>query len=251
MPAGPLVRHYGWEATVPVPAGTIVRGLLHAGSLTLFYGPPKSGKSFLATDLCLAVVDDAVKEWMGHPILHHGPVLYVACEGHAGFWKRLRAAAQVREWDSYSFPTRFILATGRPALICFDSGVRAWVPHADDIMAAIKEAVAADLKPVAIVIDTVFRSFGGGNVNASDHMNAYLAALGEILDLKIAVAAIHHEIKSGGTPAGSVTLTGGADTIVHVEKVENGQHRWRVEAAKDDAETDYRKFETSGDRRRH
>jgi hypothetical protein len=35
----------------------------------------------------------------------------------------------------------------------------------------------------------------------------YLAALATIQDQGIALVAVHHEIKSGGTPAGSVTLT--------------------------------------------
>ena len=32
-------------------------------------------------------------------------------------------------------------------------------------------------RPFAVAIDTVFRSFGGGNVNDSSHMNAYIEAL--------------------------------------------------------------------------
>ena len=88
---------FGFDATRPKPMGTIVEGLLHAGSLSLIYGPPKSGKSFLATDLGLSIAaGDA--DWMGHEIVRPGPVLYVACEGHGGFWKRLTAATKTRRW---------------------------------------------------------------------------------------------------------------------------------------------------------
>jgi len=88
-----LGLRFGFDATGSRPLGTIVEGLLHAGSVTLIYGPPKSGKSFLATDLGLAVSAEQ-QDWMGHTIVRPGPVLYVACEGHAGFWKRLAAAAK-------------------------------------------------------------------------------------------------------------------------------------------------------------
>jgi hypothetical protein len=237
-----LSLRYGWEAAQPQPMGTLVRGLLHNGSVTLFYGPPKSGKSFLLTS-CFLAIAARDREWMGHPIVRPGPVLYVACEGHAGFWKRLRAAALDRGWDDQSFPNGFVLATGRPQLIRISERTHAAGPHPDDVIAALNDMKAKAVIPVAVAIDTVFRSVGEGNVNASDHMNAYLAALAEITDQGIALAVVHHETKAGGTPAGSVTLIGGADTIVSTKNgADNGTHTWRVEMAKDDAETKPRAF---------
>ncbi len=240
-PAGGLTQRWGWAAAQPQPLGTVVRGLLHIGSLTLFYGAPKSGKSFLLTDLFLAIAS-AQKSWMGYTIVRSGPVLYVACEGHAGFWKRLRAKAIEEGWNEAAFPSQFGLATGRPMLITSDEP-RVFVPHPDDVLAALAEARAAGHEPLAVAIDTVFRSFGGGNVNASDHMNAYLQALAAISDTGVAVAVVHHQTKSNGTPAGSVTLTGGVDTIAHVAKTDEGGHSFEVEAAKDDAATAIRGFD--------
>src|SRR5262249_4527723 len=91
---------------------------------------------------------------------------------------------------------------------------------------------------------TVFRSFGAGNVNLSPDMNVYLAAIATLTDEGYAVALVHHEIKAGGTPAGSVSLIGGADNIIHVwRKDDDGAVRyWQVEMAKDDAETEPRAF---------
>jgi hypothetical protein len=207
----------------------------------LTYGPPKSGKSFWLIGLFLAIANGD-NEFGGHTIVRPGPVLYVACEGHSGYWKRLKAAAMSRGWEEDTFPRNFILAIGRPQLIKIDDRSHAAVPHADDVLAAVAEATAEGLKPVAVAIDTVFRSVGAGNVNASDHMNAYLAALAKITDQGIALAAVHHETKSGGTPAGSVTLIAGADTIIVFGNLEDGTHSWQVEMAKDDAETKPRKF---------
>jgi hypothetical protein len=222
---GALRLRYGFDATAAQPIGTIVEGLLHAGSVTLIYGPPKSGKSFLATDLALAVTAE-LPDWMGHRIVRPGPVLCVACEGHAGIWKRLAAAAQERRWDEATFPKGFILATGRPKVIRMDANGMHFAPDPSAILAALDDAKQRGMKPVAIVIDTVFRSFGEGNVNASPDMNVYLAAVAVLTDQGYAVALVHHEIKSGGTPAGSVSLIGGADTIIHVWRKDETSDRW-------------------------
>jgi hypothetical protein len=239
-----LGLHFGFDATGSRPLGTVVEGLLHAGSVTLIYGPPKSGKSFLATDLALAVSAEQ-QDWMGHTIVRPGPVLYVACEGHSGFWKRLSAVAKVRGWDRATFPAGFILATGRPMLIRADARGLTYAPDPSAILAALDRVKQREMeRPVAIVIDTVFRSFGAGNVNASPDMNVYLQAVAVLTDQGSAVALVHHEIKSGGTPAGSVSLIGGSDNIIHVwRETENSERRfWQVEAAKDDAETEPRAF---------
>ena len=49
-------------------------------------------------------------------------------------------------------------------------------------------------------------------------------------------------MKAGGTPAGSVTLIGGSDTIINTKRLDCGGHSWHVEMAKDDVETKERPF---------
>jgi hypothetical protein len=224
-------------ATPPKLQTTVVRGVLHKGSITLVYGMPKSGKSFLATDLALAVAHPQRALWMGHRILQHGPVLYVACEGHGGFWKRLRATGQL-------VPDQFILATGRPRLIINpDASGHVWVPEPCDVMQGLQWTLQEfGCNPVFIVIDTVFRSFGGANVNDSSHMMTYVAAVQEIADQELSVVLVHHSTKRANTPAGSISLIGAADTLIVVKKKTDGTHVWEVEEAKDDAETPPREF---------
>jgi hypothetical protein len=220
----------GPDAAKPPPHDTtVVRGVAHTGSISLIYGKPKSGKAFLATDLALAVAQPAKPAWMGHRIQQHGVVLYVACEGHGGYWKRLAAVIE-------PIHDNFVLATGRPTLLKSRDGYQ-WVPNIQDILDAI-EAVRDQLGsvPILIVVDTVFRSFGGGNVNDSAHMNAYLAGIQALADQGIALILVHHATKSNGTPAGSVSLMGAADTIVLVEKHLDAIRSFTVEEAKDDAD---------------
>ena len=232
-----LTPLFGADALKPQPMGTVVKGLLHIGSVTLVYGPPKSGKSFLMSSVGIAVAAGD-PEWMGLKIVRPGVVLYVACEGHAGFWKRLRASMIRRG----SHPDRFVLACGRPALLQLNGRNAIATPHPNDVLEAIDDCHLTIGEPVLVVIDTVFRSFGGANVNQSDHMNAYLAAVTEIADRGIAVALVHHETKGSSTPAGSVTLMGAADTIVKTRNGAPGEHSWEVEFAKDDAKTEPRRF---------
>jgi hypothetical protein len=243
-PPKPALRlRFGFEATVAEPLGTVVEGMLHAGSVTLVYGPPKSGKSFLVTDLALSI-PAGEPEWMGHKIVKPGPVLYVACEGHSGFWKRTTAAAGARGWNHATFPKGFILATGRPTLIKADLLGHTYAPDPSSILTALEDCARHGLKPVAIVIDTVFRSIGVGNINLSPDANAYLSCIASLTDRGYAVALVHHEIKSGGTPAGNVSLIGGSDDIIHVwrESEDSAVRFWQIEMAKDDAETEPRSF---------
>jgi hypothetical protein len=148
----------------------------------------------------------------------------------------MEAAAQHR--GLFGIPEQFHLARGRPALVVIDPKTHIALPHPQDILEAILDL---PVRPVAVAIDTVYRAMGGGNVNSSDHTNAFLGAVAAIMDLGIAVVCVHHEVKAGGTPAGSVALLGGADTIV---KTTNGDatHSWEVEFAKDDALTKPRAF---------
>jgi hypothetical protein len=231
---------YGLAALTPRPLHTIVKGVFHGGSVTLVYGPPKSGKSFITTDLFLAIADEIRSDWMDHKIIRHGPVLYIACEGHAGYWKRLAAYKKTQG----RFPQNFILAIGRPRLLKVDENGMYFAPDPSAILEALEDAKAHGMDPAGIAIDTVFRSFGAGNVNASPDMNVYLECIAKLTDAGYAVALVHHEIKSGGTPAGSVALLGGADNIIHVwRKEETDEQRfWQVEYAKDDAETKPRAF---------
>lgn len=228
----------GRKALVPRSTGAIVKGVLHQGSLTLIYGAPKSGKSFLTTDLFVSIAAGE-EAWLGQKIVRSGPVIYLTCEGHSGFWKRLQAIAIHRWGRLESFPEQFILAVGRPTFIQIGQKNLA-LPRTDDIAKALDRYQKLGLNPVAIAIDTVFRSFAPGNVNSSDHMMAYVEAVQTIADRGCALALVHHATKSAQTPAGSVALIGAADTLVFV----NGEdpHTWEIEMAKDDGETNPRQF---------
>lgn len=230
----------GQKALAARSTGAIVKGVLHTGSLTLIYGAPKSGKSFLTTDLLVSIAAGA-DDWLGHKIVKPGYVIYLTCEGHSGFWKRLQAIALHRWGRLDHFPEQFILGVGRPTFIQISNKNLA-LPRTEDIEKALDRYAKLGITPTALAIDTVFRSFAPGNVNSSDHMMAYVEAVQRIADRGTGVALVHHATKSAATPAGSVSLIGACDTLVFVDARDNGDHTWEVEMAKDDGETPPRAF---------
>ena len=56
----------------------LIDGLLGQGMLSVIYGPPRNGKSFIALDMMAAIATG--QPWFGLPVMQ-GPVLYATCEG--------------------------------------------------------------------------------------------------------------------------------------------------------------------------
>jgi hypothetical protein len=93
------------------------------------------------------------------------------------------------------------------------------------------------------VIDTVARTFGGGDENSAQDMGLYVSALDKLRDEARddaqpfpTVVLIHHGPKDGQSSRGSIALPAAADTIIKVEKLPAGGNLATVEAAKDDAD---------------
>jgi RecA-family ATPase len=73
-----------------------VKGIMQRSTLSLWYGAPSSGKSFLVTDLGMAVARGAF--WMGHRT-RPGLVIYQTGEGGVGFRLRLNFWYRARLWE--------------------------------------------------------------------------------------------------------------------------------------------------------
>lgn len=66
----------------------LIKGLVPNQGLTLVYGAPKVGKSFITFDMMMHVAMG--KAYCGRPVIQ-GPVVYVAAEGEYGFRARVAA----------------------------------------------------------------------------------------------------------------------------------------------------------------
>lgn len=227
----------GWDTRImPDTSHTIVDGILHRGSTTMVYGAPKSGKSFLTTSLALAVADTTVNAWMGYTIRQHGPVLYVILEGTDAFWKRLVAAGDT--------PPMFARTTegSLHMIVDVDGSGHTFRPSPQPVLDMLTEIGEKLGRPVVmVVIDTVWQSFGTGNVNDGRHVNAYMNAVEEIQAQDVAVALVHHSSKGNGSLFGSQAWGGRANTIIEVTHAGDSR-TWAINCAKDDASDRPRSF---------
>lgn len=223
----------------------LVKGLFGVGEMSVTYGAPKTGKSFLLTSIALAIATGD-PDWFGHRIKRRGLVIYCIMEGSGGFPNRLAA------WSG---------RTGQPVPDSF-----AYVPvrlrFMDDPPGPLhrrRKAAAADvirlarlvgrmeeryqLPCVLLVVDTVARAMTGRDENSTQDMGEFVDACAELQTLpsRPHVALVHHESKSGNM-RGSSALLGAGDTMLRVQRTESGR-QWAVEYSKDDADGEDHAFD--------
>lgn len=202
-----------WWADIDgaAPPNMLVDGLLEAGTLSVVFGAPKSGKTFFVTDVGLRVAMGW--PWRGR-IVKRGMVAYIAGEGAAGIGKRLTA-----------FVSHFVDADpASPFLV---------IPRAVDMtdMSAVSSLVrtlSAAAKqcgygPAFITIDTMARCMTGDENSVQD-VSAFIAGCDRLREQTGAhVCIVHHAGKqSGNGPRGSTALLGAVDTCIEVTKGDGG-----------------------------
>jgi RecA-family ATPase len=84
----PFQWSHDYIAEVDADEDWLIEPILPSGGAMNIYGKPKSGKSFLALGMAIAVADPGVAEWNGFKIGRHGPVLYVQMDTPRSEWKR-------------------------------------------------------------------------------------------------------------------------------------------------------------------
>jgi AAA domain len=199
----------------------LVQDVIPREGLTIVWGPPKCGKSFVVFDLAMHVALDW--DFRGRRV-STGPVVYVACEGERGLGTRAAAFRQRRLAD-HQEAVPFYLITTRLDL----------VGEHTQLIADISGQIGATT-PAAVVIDTLNRSLAGSENNDED-MSAYVQAADAIREaFKCAVIIIHHCGIEGTRPRGHTSLTGAADALIAVKRDNNGVILATVTDMKDGAE---------------
>jgi hypothetical protein len=173
------------------------------GAFASVYGQHGSMKSFLALDwaLCSAYGRD----WLGtHPV-KQGPVVYVAGEGQAGLAARIIGWRKAKGVEG-SAPFHIV-----PQAVAMPTG------QLDELIALVGTLIR---KPVMVVLDTLARTFGGGDENSQKDMNAYVAAVDKLRAATGAtVLVVHHTGKDEGRGTrGSTALPGAVDTNIMVKR---------------------------------
>ncbi|HGK5869923.1 AAA family ATPase [Pseudomonas aeruginosa] len=198
----------------------LVRGILGEGGLSVLYGAPGAGKSFLALDLGYAVATG--QPWMGRDT-RQGPVIYAAGEGVSGLRMRGKAIAKVKHCDA---PNIFFLPHSLST------------PDEGEKMAMVLDQVTArcGVPPALLIIDTLSRFFGeGDDENSAKDMKRFVGAISALMAKcpTLHVMIVHHSGKDADKGMrGSSALQGAADTVIQCRK-DGDAHRAVVEKQKD------------------
>lgn len=205
----------------------VIHGLIPARGLVVIVGPPKSGKSFFATDMFLSVACD--RSYGGRAVLP-GSVFYCTGEGQSGARRRLVAMRRNADIEGKGVP--FHLVENVPDLGSPTTDVHQLIDEIERFVGS-----AACPPPRAIILDTLARCMGAADENAAGDMGRVLDRCAMIeQQLGCVVVLVHHTGKDPARGArGSNALNGALDVLIVVEK-HDGYSTAKVAEMKDGRE---------------
>ena len=182
--------------TLP-PVSWRVKNLLPAQGAAAIYGPPASGKSFLALDMAAAIAEG--RDWFGHKTAA-APVFYINLEGSGALKNRIAAWEHERE---RAFPDGVTFYLG--AFNLFES--------MDSLVAAIPSGCV-------VVVDTLAASAPGFDENSGADMSRAIEALSRVEREKNGLAlVVHHSGKDASRGLrGHSNLLGALSASICVER---------------------------------
>lgn len=194
-----------------------IKGVLPARGLAQIFGPPASGKSFLAFDMATAIAEG--RPWFGYRV-NQAPTIYVALEGEGGFPQRVEAWCR-----SMGQPVpdglRVVL---QPLRINVAADVEA-------LGAAVVEAVGTG---AVVFVDTQNQAAPEADENASADMGRVLAGakrLGELVE-GVVVLIAHSGKDEGRGVRGHSSQRAAMDAVIRVTRDED-RREWGVDKSKD------------------
>ena len=193
------------------PPSWLIDGLVSDNGLSILYGDPGSGKSFVTIDMALRIA--LGMDWHGAPTKRVG-VIYIAGEGVRGLGARIKGWRMKHGVTSMD-AAPFVLMPVAAQLL--DPAERAKLIRTIDA-AKIKMGFDVGL----IVIDTVSRSIAGQDENGQETMSAFVKACDDVREhCGGAVLGVHHSGKDRDKGMrGSTVLLGACDATFRVQKAD-------------------------------
>ncbi|MDD4273397.1 MAG: AAA family ATPase [Desulfobacter postgatei] len=205
----------------------LIKGLIEKDTVSVIFGDPESGKSFIAIDMACHIATN--KPYHGRTV-KSGSVIYIAGEGQNGLKRRFDAWAIRHKKSLDNAPIYLSL---QPAAMADTERVLIVKQAIDEV--SINEGAP----PSLIVIDTLTRNFGPGDQNNSRDMVAFISGVDVIrAEYRAALVIVHHSghgDKSRGK--GAIDLKGAIDTEYRAEKDELGTIRVTCTKMKDHQKT--------------
>ena len=200
----------GQIEAMPPPTWLIHEMLVEDG-LSVIYGDPGAGKSFISLDMGLRLAHGM--DWHGRETKSTG-VLYIAGEGVRGLGKRIKGWRLKNGMDGIEAP--FLLLPVAVELL--DEAQR------NKLLRTLDAAVErAGFEIGLIVIDTVSRALSGADENGQEAMGGFVKACDAIRNhAGSSVLGVHHSGKDKDKGMrGSTVLLGACDASIRVSKSEN------------------------------
>lgn len=184
----------------------LISGLLDLDSGSWIIGAPGGFKSFIALDFACHVATG--RQWQGRRT-EKGRVLYIAAEGSKGIRKRIKGWEQVydvRAEDVVTLPLPVRVASGDRRN-----------PLSEEWQALVE--IAAEDRPVLIVVDTQARVTAGMNENDNGEMSLFTEAVRLLKEAAGAcVLVVHHTGRDGQDARGASAIDGAQDAELKVER---------------------------------
>lgn len=206
------------------PLRFVVAGVLPETGLAAIYGPPASGKTFLALDLAARIAGGEA-QWFGRRVRKR-PVVYLALEGGRGLMSRCAA------WKRTNGPLSPDFRTVLDPLFLNDSR------YVDALISALVATYGSDSGAV-VFIDTLSKAVPGSDENSAQEIGNALHSAELIARAVNGLAVlVHHSGKDGQRGMrGSSVLEGNIDAIIKVSREAGGTHRrWSIAKMKDAAD---------------
>lgn len=192
------------------PPTWLVHELIPENGLTIIYGDPGAGKSFITLDMALRSAYGM--DWHGIATKQVG-VLYIAGEGRHGLGKRITGWRKEHAMEGVEAP--FVLQPVAAHLLDKD--------HRAKLIRTIEAIIAEISFPIGlIIIDTVSRSIAGQDENKQESMSLFVDACAALQNFTNgAVIGVHHSGKDKDRGMrGSTVLLGGCDASLRLTKDE-------------------------------
>jgi RecA-family ATPase len=209
----------------------LIDQLLELGKLGVIYGPPKSGRSFVALDLAVAAANG--EPWFGRQV-KQVPVTYV--------WNG-DASSCSRRLEALSKRGRRLPDTLRVFGGTFGLGFKRSVWDGDkEPEPLVREINAANARDGLIVIDSAMETWT--MFNEVPHIVAECAALSEQTGCAVVLVDQFGTVsRTNNTPRELSGILGSVDFAVQVALAQFGDREWTITAAREAASGERRSFD--------
>lgn len=143
----------------------LISNLLPAGGAMVLYGDSKTGKSYAALQLALALSDEATGTWLGFPISQKGQVVYIQLDTPRSLW-----AARIDKLNIPDEKSARVQLCDRGTLDCWPFDILN--PNHYRLLTQL----VADVSPTAVIIDTI-REAHSADEDSSTTMRNVISSL--------------------------------------------------------------------------